>query len=386
MIAAAALLLLPVSRAVAQKQVPPAPAPTAPEPTAAAPAAKPSPAMPSAVPTAPAPSTTSAPMFPKVNPKNFTAATPTLQTVNSFLHASWGYDPNRVWEVAAILKTGAPDVSKVIVFVGDKTGAQKPAAMVFFTLPDGNHIIAGNQMINFGAHPYASFRSTLDQRANGPYRGSASKNLEIVEFADFQCPDCKAAQPNMEKLAQDFPGAHIVYQFYPLTELHPEAMKAAEYGYCVAKLGGNKAFFKFDSAVYQGQQGLETPDGAVMTLNGAVITAGLKPATVASCVADPTTAADVNASVKLAQDLSIYSTPTLVINGREVPGNAPYSVLKKIIEFQAKLDGVTLAPPPAAATKEKAVVPAAPPSAINATAAAAKALSDAAKAPATAGK
>ena len=32
--------------------------------------------------------------------------------------------------------------------------------------------------------------------------------------------------------------------------------------------------------------------------------------------------------------------PTLVVNGREVPANAPYDTLKKIIDLQAKLDGV----------------------------------------------
>jgi hypothetical protein len=34
--------------------------------------------------------------------------------------------------------------------------------------------------------------------------------------------------------------------------------------------------------------------------------------------------------------------PTLVVNGREVPANVPYDTLKKIVAYQAKLDGVTL--------------------------------------------
>jgi hypothetical protein len=33
--------------------------------------------------------------------------------------------------------------------------------------------------------------------------------------------------------------------------------------------------------------------------------------------------------------------PTLEVNGRAIPATAPYDVLKKIIEYQAKLDGVT---------------------------------------------
>ena len=44
--------------------------------------------------------------------------------------------------------------------------------------------------------------------------------------------------------------------------------------------------------------------------------------------------------VKLAQDLNINQTPTLMVNGRQVPANTPYETIKQIIEYQAKLDGV----------------------------------------------
>jgi hypothetical protein len=30
-----------------------------------------------------------------------------------------------------------------------------------------------------------------------------------------------------------------------------------------------------------------------------------------------------------------------MVNGRAVPANAPYDTLKKIVEYQARLDGVT---------------------------------------------
>jgi protein-disulfide isomerase len=352
--AALVALCLPASLAFGQKEVPPAPAAPTPSAAPAAPAPEMKPAPPTAVPSAPAPA--AAPAFPKPNPKNFTADSPTKETIDSFLRASWGYDENRIWEVGAILKTPVEGISKVVVFVGDKTGKEKPSALAFFALPDGKHIIAGDQIIDFGAHPYADYRAKVQADANGPSRGSASKDLELVEFADFQCPVCKAAEANMDKLATDFPTAHFVYQFYPLESIHPEADTSAEYGYCVNKLGGSDAFFKFASAVFEGQQGLSTPDGATMTLNSSVIKAGLDPKKVAACVALPTTSADIAASVKLAQDLNIYQTPMLVINGREVPANAPYDTLKKIIEYQAQLDGVTL-PSPAAASAPPAKAP-----------------------------
>ena len=50
----------------------------------------------------------------------------------------------------------------------------------------------------------------------------------------------------------------------------------------------------------------------------------------------------MDASVKLAVDMGITQVPTLVINGRQVPANVPYETLKKIVEYQAKMDGLTL--------------------------------------------
>ena len=291
-------------------------------------------------PGAPAPS--AVPVFPKPNPADFTASSPAKDVVDSFLQANWGYDEDRMWQVQAIQKTPVEGLSKVSVLVADKGPKPQIIQMDFFVLPDGKHMIYGNQMINFGAHPWAEIRQQLQQSASGPYRGSADKSLEIVEFADFQCPHCKAAQPNMDKLATDYPKARIVFQVLPIPSIHPASVNAAEYGLCVSKLGGSSAFFQFAAAVFDGQDGLATPDGATLTLNSAVIKAGLDPAKVAACAATPEIKAAVDASVKLATDLGITQAPTLMINGFQTQANAPYEVLKKIVEFQAKADGVAL--------------------------------------------
>jgi protein-disulfide isomerase len=296
------------------------------------------PATPAAAPSSPAPA--AAPTFPKPDPANFTAASPTKDTVNAFIQTTWGYDESRIWEVWAIKNTQAEGVSRVTILVGDKSGKQKPAVVEFFVLPDGKHILAQNDILPFGEHPYAEFRALAQKRADGPYRGSAMKNLEIVEFADFQCPHCKDAQANMDKLAVDFPKARIVFQTFPLESIHPQAARSAAYGVCVTKQGGSDAFFTFASAVYDGQEGLATEDGATLTLNSAVTKAGLDPAKIAECAATPATVAAVDALVKLAMDLNINATPTLLVNGRQVPANAPYDTLKQIILYQAKLDGV----------------------------------------------
>jgi protein-disulfide isomerase len=288
-------------------------------------------------PSAPAP--TEAPAFPKPDPVNFTASAPTKATVDAFLNVSWGYDDTRIWQVEAILKTQVEGFSKVIVFVGDKSGKEKPFRFPFIALPDGKNIIFGEDIYPFGEHPYAEHRALMQERADGPYRGSAAKDLEVVEFADLQCPHCKAAQANMDQLAVDFPKARIVFQNFPLP-MHSEAHRAAAFGVCVAKLGGSNDFFTYVSSVFDGQDGLATPDGATLTLNAAVTKAGLDPAKIAACADLPATKATVDASAKLAADVHIAETPTLVVNGRQVPATMPYETLKKIIEFQINLDGL----------------------------------------------
>jgi len=327
-VAALAVLAFPVVTSFAQEQVPPAPA-QAPQ------------AAQGQAPSAPAPTTPQA--FPKPDPANFTASSPSKETVDAFLRTSWGYDESRYWQVEEIAKTQVDGVSKVVVYVGDKSGKQKPQALQFFALPDGKHIIAGDSILSFGENPFAAIRAQLQQRADGPYKGSSSKELLLVEFADFQCPHCKDAQANMEKLATDFPKARIVFQNYPLEKIHPEAKRAASYGVCVAKLGSSQAFFQFAGAVFEGQDGLGTADGATLTLNSAVTKAGLDPAKISACAGTPETDKEVESSVKLAEDVDVNQTPMLIVNGRQLPVNQiPYDTLKQIILYQAKLDGVAV--------------------------------------------
>lgn len=288
--------------------------------------------------------------FPVADRKFFTAASPTEAEVESFLHTLWGYDPSRIWRIEGIQKTAAPGVAKVIVYVSENKPNARVQNTAFFVTPDGKHAIA-DAVIDFGAHPFAEKRKLLQDRATGPAVGAASKDLLLVEFADLQCPHCKDAQTTMKQLATDFPQARIVYQFFPLTGIHPAAFQAAAEGLCVAKQG-NDAFFKYEDAVYATQEAL-TPEGTAKTLADAVTKAGQDPTTVAACAATPAIKDAVNASMKLGEDVGVDQTPTLLVNGRALPVSPaamPYESLKKIILFQGELDGVHIDPPPPSLT------------------------------------
>ena len=309
--AAALILSLTASAAFAQaaSAVPSAPAPQAPSATPAVPAT-PGPVPPPAAPVDP---------LPQANPRFFTAATPTLETVNAFLNQVWGFDTNRIWRVEGIQPTPAPGVIKVTVFITMKNDpkAQVQAA-TFFVTPDGKHAIGeGAGVVPFGATPFASTRDLLKERADGAWRGAPSKDLELVEFADLQCPHCKEAQAVMDEIATDFPKAHIVFQLFPLVDIHPSAFKAAAFGVCVQKQS-NEAFFKYAAGVFETQEGL-SPATDDTLLKAAVKRAGLDSDAIAACAETQATKDVVKADIKLAGDAGVDQTPLLSVNGRHAP-------------------------------------------------------------------
>ena len=289
-----------------------------------------------APPQSPSPSAAPAQLqpMPPPDPANFTAASPAKETVAAFLRASWGYDENRISQVQAIQPTQVQGISRVTVLVEEKGSQQtQPSVLSFLTLPDGKHLIANDEILPFGVRPFDNYREILERDAKGPSRGQANAPLQLVEFSDFQCPHCKEAQPTVEQLLKDYPQAHFVSQVFPLRNVHSEAEKAAENGVCVAKIGGNDAFFKYTDAVYANQAQL-TPEGSAGALASAVKAAGVDQAKVKACVADPSTKAAVDASLKVGDEVGVNQTPTLFVNGRMLPlGGFPYDQLKKIVDY-----------------------------------------------------
>jgi protein-disulfide isomerase len=276
--------------------------------------------------------------FPPVNLKNFTADSPTTAEVNGFLKAVWGYDENRVWSVAAIQKTQAPGVARVVVFAADKTHPDKVSRNEFFITPDGKHAIAGG-VVDFGEKPFEQRRDLLQQEANGPAEGAAGKELLLVEFSDLLNGRSKEAQDVVDNLVKDIPQARVVVESFP-ADGSLYALRAAADGVCVRKAKGDAAFFAYTQAVYSKQKGL-TPTTLQPALDAAVEAAGADAKSVAACAVSPATKADVEASIALATKAGVDGAPALVVNGRVLPPtDVPYDMLKRIVAYQAQMDGI----------------------------------------------
>ncbi len=62
-----------------------------------------------------------------------------------------------------------------------------------------------------------------------PSKGPNTAKVTIVEFSDFQCPSCRAAQPLLQQLNSKHPNdIRLIYRYFPLTTIHRNAQTAAE--------------------------------------------------------------------------------------------------------------------------------------------------------------
>jgi protein-disulfide isomerase len=59
--------------------------------------------------------------------------------------------------------------------------------------------------------------------------GPVHAAVTVVEYGDFECPNCKQAAPAVKLLLDRFTGrVRFIYRHFPLEEVHPHAMQAAE--------------------------------------------------------------------------------------------------------------------------------------------------------------
>jgi len=75
--------------------------------------------------------------------------------------------------------------------------------------------------------------SEHDHTAGGP-----NARVTLVEYGDYQCPHCAAAEPIVRALQKQF-GSELLFVFrnFPLQEIHPAAEPAAELAEAAAAQG-----------------------------------------------------------------------------------------------------------------------------------------------------
>jgi protein-disulfide isomerase len=134
------------------------------------------------------------------------------------------------------------------------------------------------------------------------------------------------------------PNARLIFEQFPLVQIHKWANIAAKYSLCVAKQN-NDAYFKFIDTVYSHQDELQsqTEEQVTPKLKEYASEAGVNADQVQQCTANPAIAVAINDSLELGREMDVTGTPTLFVGGRKIGNVAgiPYETLKAITEFQA---------------------------------------------------
>ncbi|MGH9486210.1 MAG: thioredoxin domain-containing protein [Terriglobales bacterium] len=250
--------------------------------------------------------------------------------VRAFLHRTLGWQNLDKLEVESISPPDPSGLRTVTVLLAK--GTQQKTAKYLITA-DEREIIEGGEADRLSPDPWAQNRTKLQLR-HAPATGSPTAPVTIVEFSDLECPYCKEEAGNLEQLMNVDPGkARLVFKYFPLTEIHPWSMQAAEAAVCVAQQGSPK-FWDFEKAVFAAQDQITTAD-ASSRLRTFASESGAALPPYDACLARPSTRADVESSIANGKQLGVSSTPTLFVDGRPIPGAIPEQELQMLVDFEA---------------------------------------------------
>lgn len=156
-----------------------------------------------------------------------------------------------------------------------------------------------------------------------PFRGDPEAPVKIVTFSDFLCPSCRRFALAFDQYAEGPTGHHVTlyYRSFPLDRtcvahlprvLHPGACEVARGAACAHRLG---SFWDYHDAVYQAP-----PSGpSVADVTRIAVRAGMDREAFEACLAEPETEAALQSDIVEAVRLGVTGTPTIFINGRQVP-------------------------------------------------------------------
>lgn len=151
-------------------------------------------------------------------------------------------------------------------------------------------------------------RLTIPVQSNEHVLGPEHARVTLVEYGDFECPNCKQAAPAVKLLLDRFaPDLRLVFRHFPLEEVHPHALAAAE----VAEIAGAQGkFWQMHDALFDHQLHLKAPQ-----LRHYAEDLGLDMARYTGEWDDHIYLQRVREDQRSARDSGVHATPTFFVNG-----------------------------------------------------------------------
>jgi protein-disulfide isomerase len=186
--------------------------------------------------------------------------------------------------------------------------------------------------------------------SDDPAKGPADAVVTIVEFSDFQCPYCARIPPALKRVEETYgKNVRVVFRDFPLLSIHPFAAKAAEAGACAADQG---KFWELHDKVFANQQKMAVDD-----LKAYAKELGMDSTAFDACLDSGKKADEWKADTADGEKYGVSGTPSLFINGRQVPGTPGFEQLAPIIDEELQLKGLPVPPKAPAPVAQAAPAP-----------------------------
>ena len=163
--------------------------------------------------------------------------------------------------------------------------------------------------------------------------GDPEAPVTLIEYTDYQCPFCsRHFNETYLKIKENYVDTgqvYYVFKDFPLTNLHPQAILAAQAARCAGDQG---EYLAMHDMLFQEQgswSGNEEAAGQFAEFAGEI---GLDTETFAACLADDTHLAEVLADLEEGSNRGINGTPAFIINGYTLSGAYPYATFADAIE------------------------------------------------------
>jgi protein-disulfide isomerase len=157
-------------------------------------------------------------------------------------------------------------------------------------------------------------------------RGPANAPVTVVEFSDFQCPYCGAAEDTLHQLTLKYPvQIRLAYRDFPL-DFHPRSRPAAEASRCALAQG---KYWQYHDLLFANQQHLE--DGDLSKFAGQL---GMDLRSFNECLTRKTYADDIRHDVEDGEKLGTTGTPEFFVNGIAVHGAVSLDELSRIVDAE----------------------------------------------------
>jgi len=148
-------------------------------------------------------------------------------------------------------------------------------------------------------------------------RGSATAQVVVTEFSDFQCPACSVAHQLLAEVYQKYPDqVQVIYRHYPLSTIHPNAQLAAQ---AAEAAGEMNKFWEMHDKLFTNQQSWESLDeSAFMDLLGKYAEElQIDKSVFLTKIQSGPIKQKITNDINDGDTLGINSTPTFFVNGQK---------------------------------------------------------------------